>query len=190
MNRLFLFIVIFSLLITTNNVSGQGREIIKNTIVFGGDTIFIKEKITDTIVSLVKEIDETKTVILLKNRYFIVKVSLSEFKNHMDNQYIENPQYWDKKLLEKVLKKTEKNNTINVSRLANNRYLEENLDFRIASLLQKGQCLILNRKTNEIISEIKLQWYDLFTTGERIARSGRRFFVNEILILETVDLIS
>ena len=188
MNRLFLLIVIFSLLITTN-VSGQDREIITNTIVFGGDTIFIKEKITDTIVSLVKEIDETKTVILLKNRNFIVKVSLSEFKKHMDNRNIENPQYWDKKLLEKVLKKAEKNNTINVSRLANNRYLKESLGFRIASLLQRGQCLILNKKTNEIVSEIRLQWYSSFN-GALGGRGGRRFYVNDILILETVDLIS
>ena len=184
-----LFLTIIFALLTTTNLSGQDRERIAGIMVFGKDTLFIKERITDTVVSLAKEIDETKTVVLLKNRNFIVKISLSDFKNHMDNRYIENPQYWDKRLLEKVLKKAEKSNTINVSKLANNRDLKERLDFRIASLLQKGQCLILNRKTNEVVLEIRLQWYSSFN-GALGGKGGRRFYINDILILETVDLIS
>lgn len=93
MKRMLFLIVLLSLLIT--NVLGQPQK-------RKGE-----EELNDTIITLVKKIDDTKIVILLENEDFIVKVSLSNFKNNIDNWLKEE----DKKLLDKVLKQSDKHIT-------------------------------------------------------------------------------
>ena len=182
MKRIF-FLIILSTLLFTTNVSGQLREMQTDTVEFFsyevGDTTFVFSQLrvilSDTIVKLAKEIDDTKTVILLKNRNFEVKVSLSDFEKNVNNDY------WSKKMLEKVLRKAESRNIVNVSKIRN-RNMQERLEFIIANLLKKGQCLILNKRTNEIMPEIRCQYYRFGVV------QGRRFLVNNILILETIDI--
>jgi hypothetical protein len=186
----FFFLTILSTLLFVTNVSGQLREMQTDTVEFFsyevGDTTFVLSQLrvilSDTVIKLAQEINDTKIVNLLKNRDFEVRVSLPDFKNHMENKLsLRNPQYYDKKLLEEILKKAKKRNTVNASR-TRNRNLKESLEYRIADLLTSGQCLILNRKTNEIMSEIRCYTYRLGIV------QGRRFFVNNTLILETIDI--
>lgn len=188
MKRNFFFIGLFTLLLSTT-MFGQLREMQTDTIkLFSyetGDTTVtffqLRVILSDTIVKLAKEIDDTKTVILLKNRDFVTNISLSDFKTHMDDRLsLSPPKYYDKKLLEEIMKKAKRRNTVNASKIKN-RNLKESLEYRIAYLLTNGQCLILNRKTNEIMSKIRCQTYRLGVI------QGRRFFVNDILILETID---
>ena len=175
MKRIFFLTILLSLLIT--NVLGQSYE-------------RESEKLTDTIVTLVREIDDTKIVILLENKDFIVKVSLSDFKNDVDNWLIEHPHLKkDKKLLNVVLKQAISDNTVNASRIITDRHLISRLEYRIASLLENGKCLILNKKNNEIKSEIKLQTYS-YHCGPLCGIGGRRFYINEFLILEVMDWVS
>lgn len=170
-----LVIVLFTLLITIN-VSGQSQK-------------SKGENRTNTKVTLLKEINDPKTVILLKKRGFIVKVSFSEFKDHMESWLLESSyrQHYGEKLLEIVLRKAEKN-TINISNITD-RYLKECLHGIIVELLENGQCLILNKKRNTIISEVTIQKYSYYY-GPLFAGGGRRFFINKLLILEIRDWIS
>lgn len=185
-----IYITIFSALLLATNVSGQVREIQTDTVAFHsfevGDTIVtlshLQVILTDTVAKLSKYIDDTKTVILLNNEDFAVKISLTGFIEYMDNRLsISNPQYYDKKLLEAVLKKTKRKNTVNTPKIRN-KNLSESLEFRAADLLPNGKCLILNKRTNQIIPEIRYQTYRLGVV------QGRRFLVNDRLLLETIDI--
>ena len=172
MKRIFFLTVLLSLLIA--NVLGQSHNEVE----------------TDTIVTLVKEIEETKIVILFENKDFIIKMSLSDFKSDIENWLIKHPHIkGDKKLLDIVLKKAESNNTVNTSKIITDVYLEERLKYRIASLLENGKCLILNKKSNEIISEIKIQTYS-YRCGALCGEGGRRFYVNEVLFFKVRDWVS
>jgi DNA gyrase/topoisomerase IV subunit A len=175
MKRILFFTVLLSLVIT--NVLGQSQE-------------REGEKLTDTIVTLVRGLDDTKIIILLENKGFIVKVSLSDFKNDVENWLIEHPHLKeDKKLLDIVLKQAESDNTVNVSRIITDRRLFSRLEYRTASLLENGKCLVLNKESDEIVSEIKVQTYS-YHCGFLCGDGGRRFYVNEILILQVMDWIS
>ena len=171
-----LMTVLFILPITIN-VSGQSQE--------------RKEELSDTIVTLVKEIDNTNIIILLESQDFIVKVSLSDFKDNIDSWLKEHPHLKeDKKLLDILLRQTKSNNIVNASKITEkDRRLTSRFEYRIASLLENGKCLILNKQTNEIIPEIKRRTYS-YHCGFLCGSGGRRFYVNDILILEVMDWIS
>jgi len=172
------------IMLITISVSGQSGE---------------REKITDTIVTPVKNmddikaivLDDIKTVILIENDNFIVKVSLSDFKNNIDNWLKEYPKLEkDKKLLDIILEQAKNNHVVNASKLIEtDGFLVSRLEYRIASLLENGLCVILDKKSNEIVPEIKLQSYSYYC-GPLCGHGGRRFFVNEILILKVMDWIS
>ena len=148
-----------------------------------------REELTDTIITLVKEIEDTKIVILLENEDFIVKVSLSNFENDINNWLKEYPFLEDEKLLNIVLKRAKNTNIVNASKVITDGYLVSRLEYRIASLLENGQCLILSKKNNEIVSEIKRQTYS-FYCGLLCGGGGRRFYINEILFFQVLDWIS
>ena len=185
-----ILITIFSTLLLASNVKGQVGEMQTDTVTFHtfevGDTIVtlshLRIILTDTVTKLSKDIDDTKIVILLDDKDFLVKISLSDFVEYMDDRLLmSNPQYYDKKLLEEVLENAKRKNTVNASKIRNNN-LRERLEFRTADLLTNGKCLILNKRTNEIIPEIRYQTYRLGVL------QGRRFFVSDRLILETIDI--
>jgi len=173
MKRIHIYITIFTLLISMNAMGqSQERE--------GEDR-------TDTKITLLETIDNSQTVILFENEMFIVKTSLSNFKENIDNWLIKYPHLKsDKKLLKIVMKNAKKNSVVNASIIADNNKLLPRLQYRIADLLENGQCLVLNKKDNAIISEIKVQTYN-YHCGALCGGGGRRFFVNDILLLQVMD---
>ncbi|MCL2132684.1 MAG: hypothetical protein FWH36_09615 [Lentimicrobiaceae bacterium] len=147
MKRTFFLTVLFTILVTIN--------------VLGQSQIREGETTKDTIITLVNRINDTKTVILLENKDFIVKVSLFDFKENFDNWLKKYPHLeMDREVLKKILKQVKSNNIVNASKILESEksdYWIMRLGFRIADLLENGQCLILNKGNNEIISEIKMQ---------------------------------
>lgn len=149
------------------------------------------EKVTDTLVTMVNKIVDDQTVILLDNKDFIIEVSLTDFKNDLDNWLKEHHIEEDEKLLNLVLQQAINEKKVNASKITNaDNDLLFRLEFRIASLLENGRCLILNKKSNEIISKVRLQKYIFFIAPEEFSSAGRRFYANEILILQVEDIIS
>ena len=179
MKKYVLFVIAITLSI--NNVLGQLLESEEC------------EKVSDTKVTSVREIDDIKTVILLENENFFVKVALSSFEENIRNWLKEqgttlNHYSDDKKLLDRVLNEAKSADTVNVSKITEIGMVSS-LKFRMASLLENGKCFILSNKSNEIITEIKLQQYSRYRGPSHVC-DGRRFYVNEILILETQDIVT
>ncbi|MBD0777287.1 hypothetical protein HPE56_05725 [Maribacter sp. ANRC-HE7] len=68
-------------------------------------------------------------------------------------------------------------------------YLDRPKDstYILAHHLEKGSCLIFDKKEKRILSKIEMEKY---TLGEPIINSGgRRFYLKSVLFLETVDFI-
>ena len=179
----FVFLIVFAFMISINNALGQSHE---NEY----------EELTDSIVTLVREIDDNRVVILIENEDFIIKVALSDYEDNIRNWLkelsvtsINRFLYAEvKKLLDMVLNEAKSTDIVSVSKLTD-RGLILRLEFRIASLLENGKCLILNNKSNELISDIKLQKYSRYN-GQLHVCDGRRFYVNGINILETQDMVT
>ena len=69
-------------------------------------------------------------------------------------------------------------------------YLDRPIDSKyiLAHHLESGSCLIFDKKENRIISTIQMEEW---TQGEpMIFTGGRRFYIKEVLFLETFDFIS
>jgi uncharacterized protein YlzI (FlbEa/FlbD family) len=147
------------------------------------------EKVTNTTIKLVEKISDNNVVILLDNKDYIVKVSLSDFKNYIDRWFKEYSIKDDKELLDIILKQSN-NNIVNAAKIVEKKgYLTSRLEYSIAYLLENGKCLILSKKSNENISKIQLQTYN-FYCGPECGAGGRRFYVDTRLIFEVMDWIS
>ena len=145
---------------------------------------------TDSIASLLTNIDDTITVILIENENYIIKTSLSIFKTNIEEWLTINPHLIsDQELLDLVLKESEKTNSINALTIAIEHNLKDRLEYRAADLLESGQCMIINKNTNECISTIKIQTFDLYC-GSLCGYGGRRFFINDIQVLNVLDWVS
>jgi len=149
------------------------------------------EEISETTINLIESIDDAKTVILFENKNFTIKTSLNNFKENIDNWLIEHPGLIsDKELLNLVLERANNNNIIEASIIAKNSELTSRLEYRIAALLESGQCLVLIKKENtQIVSEVKIQTYSYYC-GPLCGDGGRRFYVNGILLMQVEDWIS
>lgn len=67
-------------------------------------------------------------------------------------------------------------------------YQPNDSTYILAHHLEKGTCLVFDKKTNKIIPTIEMEEY---MQGEPMSSiGGRRFYIKGVLFLETVDLIS
>ena len=150
------------------------------------------ETATDTLVAMVNKTNDAQTVTILDNNNLVVKISLSEFRNHIDNGLKRDSlsEYYNKLLdILTLISKNEK--SINISGLLKaDNDLYRDFEYWIAFLLENARCLVLNTKTGEIISVVRLQKYIFYIAPGEFSSEGRRFYANEILILQVEDVIS
>ena len=69
-------------------------------------------------------------------------------------------------------------------------YLKYDCDslFLLASYLENGNCLVLDKKSNQIVISVQVvNWVE----GKPMQlRGGRRFYIDNVLFLQTVDMVS
>jgi hypothetical protein len=122
----------------------------------------------------------SKSVILYNQDDYLIKTPLDTF-------LLGYPFLWygygDMKT--KAINDGQTNDVLNVSD-----YMKYNGDsiYTLAYYLENGSCLVREYKSNKIIFKIQVETY---MEGEPMASTGgRRFYINNNLFLETVDLIS
>jgi len=144
----------------------------------------------DTLVTLMQNINNDKVLILFEDNDVIVKTSLSLFEDNM-KQWLEDRSYLndDKTLLDKIILASKDNDTINAEKIAEENKLKDRLQYRIADMLESGNCLIVDKKTTKPLTEIKVQTYSYFC-GPLCGDGGRRFFVGNTMIFSVMDWIS
>lgn len=160
--------------------------------VFGQTNNRKGEQTTETTIKLMTIIDDSIEVILFESNDFTVKTSLRVFKKSLNKWLKGHPHLKeDRKLLNLVIKQAESDTIINALMIAREHNLISRLNYRTADLLEKGDCLILNKKQKKksVISEIKVQTYS-HRGGPLSGDGGRRFFINGILLFAVQDWIS
>jgi hypothetical protein len=148
------------------------------------------EKTRDTIIPLLRKPEFTKTVILFRNDTYIVRTSLISLKRNIESWVLKHPHLSeDKNLLKLILAEIEDTNEVDAVTIAKSNKLEHRLEYRLADMLENGSCYIINQKSNEMITTIKVQVYSYYC-GLLCGDGGRRFFINGILLLKVMDWIS
>lgn len=119
-----------------------------------------------------------KTVILFEDNHYLVKTN---FDTYIKSYPLEG---YD----EIKMKLTQDSNDKDVLLMTN--YLKYPSDSTsiLAYHLQSGSCLILDKKSNEIIPIIEMEEYREGKPME--SRGGRRFYIKGDMLIETVDFIS
>jgi len=122
-----------------------------------------------------------KTVILFDDNDYLIKTNFDTFINNYPFDIIYG--YDDIKT-----QAIQDSNNQDVLLMTDYLKLPKYGTFILAHHLEMGSCLIFDKKNNKIISTIEMEVY---MEGEpMMSTSGRRFYINEDLFLETVDMIS
>ena len=148
------------------------------------------EERKDTLVTLLQNINNDKVIILLEDNDVIVKTPLSLFEKNLKLWLEKNPQLnEDKTLLDKIVLASKNKDVIDAEKIAEENKLKDRLGYRIADLLESGNCLIIDKKTMKPLTNIKVQNYSYFC-GPLCGDGGRRFYVGNTMIFSVMDWIS
>lgn len=141
----------------------------------------------DTLITLLQNKDSAKTVILLQKDGYVVKSSLNNLKENLDSWLSQHPNLSsDKELLQLILADSENHKEVDAEKIATRHKIAPRLQYRLADMLEKGKCYIINRANGELVISIKVQTYN-FHCGPMCGNGGRRFFINGILLLRVLD---
>ena len=134
-------------------------------------------------INLIKQEDPnifTKSVILYDQDDYLIKTPLDTFL--LSYPFL---LYGYDDMKTKAINDGQSKDVLNVSD-----YMKYNNDsiYTLAYYLENGSCLVRENKSNKVILTIQVETY---MEGEPMASTGgRRFYINNKLFLETVDLIS
>lgn len=137
-----------------------------------------------------KNLKDFKRIILIENEKYIVKASLSAFEEYLRNFVKEHRHIKDdKNLLNLISSQGKAKDEVNAVEIAKQYKLNDRLDYKTAYMLDKGKCQIIDKEKNEPIKKIKVEYYHN-NCAPLCAVYGRRFYVNGLLILEIIDVVS
>ena len=144
----------------------------------------------DSVVSLLQMIDDPAYVVLFRNDSYVISASFTQFRTNL-SEWIKNNSGipGDEKLLELVDKAAINAKVIDVAQIAENNSLVFRLKYRIADLMQQGQCMIYNKKKYGTVESIVVQSYS-YSCGPLCGEGGRRFFIDGALLFEVIDWLS
>lgn len=127
---------------------------------------------------------------IFENEKFIVFTEFVKFKKHLENWLLEYPHLTeDQQLLNIICRENETNFKIDAIALSNKYGLFTRLEYRVADLLQHGECKLLNKVSNEFVRNIEMREYD-YQIGELIGEGGRNFLADGEVFFSVEDWIS
>jgi hypothetical protein len=143
------------------------------------------EKITVSLMERDDYVVFEKTVVLYENESYLVKAPLSHFLSDMGKDYFVHRYDEHLSTLEKVISDGQKNNLLHSSSYFDKRQI----DYVFAYFLEYGQCYIYDKKNKENIKQIVVEYWG-YSPAPLAGAGGRRFYINNVLFLETTDWIS
>jgi hypothetical protein len=126
-----------------------------------------------------------KTVVLYEDESYLIKAPLSHFLSDMDKKYFLHSYAEHLSTLEKVISDGQKKDLLQSSS-----YFEKyRMDFVLAHFLEYGQCYIYDKKSENNVSQIVVEYW-IYNPAPLAGTGGRKFYINNVLFLETYDWIS
>ncbi|MPM13731.1 hypothetical protein SDC9_60090 [bioreactor metagenome] len=144
----------------------------------------------DTVVNLQQSISDPASVVLFRNDRYVISASFQQFRTNLSNWISKNPGIsGDEKLLELVDNAAINSKAIDAVQLAEKSNIVDRLRFRLADMLQQGQCMIYDKKKYSPVASVTVQTYT-YVCGPLCGDGGRRFFIDGELLFEITDWIS
>ena len=135
-------------------------------------------------INLITSDDSTffaKTVILFEDNDYMIKTNFDTYINSYPFDVLQGYE-------EIRIKVIQDSNNQDVIYMTDYLRLPNDSTYILAHHLEKGSCLIHDKKNNAITRSIEMEEY---MEGEpMMSTGGRRFYIKGVLFLETVDLIS
>ena len=192
--------VIFEFWRNPVSMSGWRKFYINNVLFLETVDLFIGykkkkedgEKITVSLMDRDDYVIFEKTVILYEDENYLIKTPLSYFlSGNYSYFYLRMDGHLS--TLEKIISDGQSNNLLYSSPYHTNPNRDfvnaERLKFVLAGFLEYGQCHIYDKKNRENITKIVVEYWG-YSPAPLAGAGGRRFYINNVLFLETTDWIS
>ena len=152
------------------------------------------EKITVSLLDGDAYVVFEKTVILYEDENYLIKTPLSYFLSGNYNFIYLGSIDGHLSTLEKIISDGQTNSLLYTSPYFTNPNWKdhvntERLKFVLAGFLEHGQCHIYDKKNNENITKIVVEYWE-YSPAPLAGGGGRKFFIDNVLFLETTDWIS
>jgi len=140
------------------------------------------DKINITLIAVDDPVFFRKSVFIVDNEDYLIKTNLETFKNEYPFNVIWG---YDQNVKPKVIEDGERIDSLNLGNYL--LYLNDSI-YVVAHYLETGKCLVYSKKSQSIVKQLKLE---KFEEGAPMAMTiGRRFYIDNKLYLEVVDMIS
>jgi hypothetical protein len=135
-----------------------------------------------------------KTVILYEDENYLIKTPLSYFLSNMGKDYFVHRYDEHLSTLEKVISDGQANNLLYSSPYFTNpnyrdNVNEERIKFVLAGFLESGDCYIYDKKKKKNITQIEVKYWG-YSPAPPAGSGGRKFYINNVLFIETTDWTS
>ena len=152
------------------------------------------EKITVSLIDRDVYVVFEKTVILYEDENYLIKTPLSYFLSGNYNFIYLGSIDGHLSTLEKIISDGQTNSLLYTSPYFTNPNWKdhvnaERLKFVLAGFLEHGQCHIYDKKNRENITKIVVEYWG-YSPAPLAGAGGRKFYINNVLFLETTDWIS
>jgi hypothetical protein len=115
----------------------------------------------------------------------LIKAPLSHFLSDMDKNYFLHNYAEHLSTLEKVISDGQKRNLL----WSSSYFDKHRKDYVLAHFLEYGQCHIYDKKNNQNVTQIVVEYWG-YSPAPLAGAGGRKLFINNVLFLETTDWIS
>jgi hypothetical protein len=144
-----------------------------------------REKITVSLIDRDDCVIFDKTVILYEDENYLIKTPLAYFLSKMDRFYF--VARYDEHLstLEKVISDGQTNDL----QYSSSYFKVQRIKFVLSGFLESGFCYIYDKKNGNSVKQVVVEYWG-YSPAPLAGAGGRRFYINNVLFLETTDWIS
>lgn len=145
----------------------------------------------DTLIELNHFTDTTNfNLVLFENEEILVKTTIKILEKNVANWLSIHPHLKsDQHLLDTITRYYSDSMNFLPNYINNNIKLVERLEYRLADILDEGNCIIIIKSNKQIIKKIKKRTYS-FVCGPLCGHGGRIFYFEEIEFFRVMDWIS
>ncbi len=144
---------------------------------------------SDSTIQTLQKIDDLSSIVLFRNDQYVISASLKAFNAHFDTWLRNNPGVpGDDKLRELITNAAKSSQVIDAVQLAEKHNVLLRLNYRLADMLQAGQCMVYDKKTFGPVASVTMQRFTS-ACGKNCTEHGRRFLLNAVMLFSVIDEI-
>jgi hypothetical protein len=144
----------------------------------------------DTTINLLKEteINGNRIVVLFRNEDVTVQTSLALLESNKNRPLKEFETLDDSTLLKIFLSWKVSVAEVNAMKIEERRTISSQLEFLIADFIEKGQCWIIDNRTNLYFNDVEIQTFGYYR-NEKAGYGGRQYLIRAKCFFRIIDFV-